>query len=64
METFLVTFVVMAIAVLGMAIGVIFGKSPIKGSCGGLKNIKGLECGICSTPCEKRRRALGLADHD
>lgn len=54
MEIFLITFIVMAIAVLGMAIGVLLGRSPIRGSCGGLNNIDGLECG-CSQPCEKRR---------
>lgn len=54
MEIFLVSFIVMVIAISGMAIGVLFGRRPIQGSCGGLNKINGLECG-CSNPCEKRR---------
>jgi hypothetical protein len=61
MGLFLVTFVIMALALLGMAVGVILGRGPIKGSCGGLNNIQGMEC-FCSKPCEKKRRAMGVAD--
>ena len=48
MTTLLITIVVMALIVAGMAIGVIFGREPIKGSCGGLNNV-GVEedCEIC-----------------
>ena len=60
MSTFIVTFIVMMIAVGAMAIGVIVSGRRINGTCGGLNNIKGLEgsCEICSTPCEKRKKAL------
>lgn len=40
---FLITFAVMALAVLGMAIGVLTGRRELKGSCGGLNNPNG-EC--------------------
>ena len=48
MVTVLLTMVVMIVLVAGMAIGVIFGREPIKGSCGGLNNagVEG-ECEIC-----------------
>lgn len=59
MTEFIIAFVIVSLAVAGMAIGVLMGRRPISGSCGGLNNIPGLECGICSTPCEKKRRALG-----
>ncbi len=59
METFLITFLIMALAVAGMAIGVLVGRRPIRGSCGGLGAL-GLKCGNCSRPCE--RRALGTED--
>lgn len=59
MGIFFATFIIMALAVLGMAAGVMLGRSPIKGSCGGLNKIAGIDC-ACSLPCEKRRRAMQL----
>lgn len=54
MTIFITTFVIMGLAVLGMAIGVIAGRKPIAGSCGGLGKI-GLECEAgCDKPCPKR----------
>jgi len=48
MELMLVAFVVMLILVAGMAIGVIMGREPIKGSCGGMAALgMDTECSIC-----------------
>lgn len=46
--TLVLTFVVMLLLVAGMAIGVIFGRRPIAGSCGGMKAL-GLDvgCEVC-----------------
>ena len=44
MNLFLASFIVMALAALGMAIGVITGRRELKGSCGGLNNVDGGEC--------------------
>ena len=52
MSYFLITFVVMAVVVGIMAIGVIFGRKAIKGSCGGLNDGN---C-ICTEKCEKRKK--------
>lgn len=49
---FLVTFVFMLIVIAIMAIGVIFGRHAIKGSCGG--SDKG-GC-ICTEKCDKRKQ--------
>ncbi len=57
MGLFLVTFAAMALAVLGMAIGVVFGRAPIAGSCGGLNAVDGSgQCQSCSRPCKTSRR--------
>jgi len=58
MEIFLLTFVIMLIVVAIMAIGYIFQKKKIKGSCGGISEL-GLEkvCD-CDEPCDKRKELL------
>ncbi len=58
MALFLTTFVIIAVVVTLMAIGVIFGRSAIKGSCGGVNN--GGAC-ICTQKCEKRRKLEAMA---
>lgn len=62
MLTFLLTLVIISLAVLGMAAGVLLGRSPIAGSCGGMGRL-GIECGVCEKPCAKKRRALEQARH-
>jgi|TARA_B110000444_G_scaffold204497_1_gene197368 hypothetical protein len=48
METFLLAFILLLLISLGMAVGVIFMGKTIKGSCGGLNAISGLDkCLIC-----------------
>ena len=56
MSIFIVTFVVILLAVIGMSLGVILNDRRLKGSCGGLNTIKGLEGSCsCESPCEKRK---------
>ena len=59
-SVFLATFSIILIAVLAMSIGVIVAGKRIKGTCGGLNDIKGLEnaCDLCTKPCAKRKKAL------
>lgn len=56
--TFIVVFTVMALAVLGLAAGVLLGRKPIAGSCGGIANL-GIEkeCSICGGVREKCEEA-------
>jgi hypothetical protein len=60
MNIFLITFVFFLLFVAAMAVGVIFSNKKIKGSCGGLNNVDGLEgdCLLCSNKkCEKKKAA-------
>ena len=52
MTYFLVTFVSMLVVIAIMAIGVIFGRQAIKGSCGGANNGN---C-VCVEKCDKRKK--------
>ena len=48
MGTFLLALVVVVCLMAAMAVGVIFGRKPIAGTCGGLNNMgAGGECEIC-----------------
>ncbi len=48
MIEFVLAFVVISLVVLGMSVGVLSGRQPIQGSCGGLNNM-GVDgaCEIC-----------------
>ena len=53
METFILTFVVLAILIGGMAIGVIMGRKPISGSCGGMTALgMDVACDVCKGDAE------------
>jgi hypothetical protein len=49
MTLFLITFAIIAVVIALMAIGVMFGRDAIKGSCGGVNS----DC-VCVQKCEKR----------
>ncbi len=58
MEIFIIAFVLMLVIVAIMAIGYMFQKKEIKGSCGGISDL-GLEkvCD-CDEPCDKRKEMI------
>lgn len=53
------TFAIFAIVIAGMAVGVMFGRRSISGSCGGLANKTdehgNSSCSLCSNPGEACR---------
>jgi hypothetical protein len=59
MQIFLFTFLILLLAFLGMAAGVLLNNRELKGSCGGLSNIPGIkgDCS-CANPCEKRKARM------
>lgn len=55
MLVYIATFIIIALAIAGMALGVLLSDRRLKGSCGGLNTIDGLEGSCsCERPCEKR----------
>lgn len=59
MTLFFITFAIIAVVIALMAIGVMFGRDAIKGTCGGVNN--GGEC-LCTQKCEKRRKMEAMAE--
>ncbi len=51
MSTMIASFVALLLAVAAMAVGVLFGRAPIRGSCGG---VAGGGCAACTGRCERR----------
>ena len=62
MPTVLIAIAVFAVALLGMAVGVIFSNRCIRGSCGGLATFRDDQgrsmCEACSTPSPECRARL------
>lgn len=60
MNTFVISFFAFACVMLAMAVGVIVNNRSIKGSCGGLNDIDGLQgsCDICElkSQCKRHRK--------
>ena len=50
--TFLISFLLLLLVIAGMSIGVMNGRKPISGSCGGLN---GGSCELCSGSCRNRK---------
>ena len=69
MSIFIATFIIIAIAITAMAVGVLLGRPSIKGSCGGLNQVglAGSCSGVCSSEekeiCTKRKADIKIGSH-
>lgn len=48
MGAFLITLAVFVAAFVALSLGLLFGRGPIRGSCGGLACIPGTSCATCT----------------
>lgn len=66
--TMLLTFLLMLVIVAAMSIGVMAGRKPIAGSCGGVRALgMGGECAVCGgnpNACEAETKASRAASQD
>ena len=54
MTTLILSFVLISLAVTGLSVGVLLGRKPIQGSCGGLYNFgDGGACELCGGDADK-----------
>ena len=49
MATFVFTLVIFLASIVGLATGVLLGRAPLRGSCGGIACLKGGGCATCET---------------
>ena len=61
MKVFILTLIILSVALLGMAIGAIIQGKYLKGSCGGLGKIMGEDCLFCEKKdeCDKKKLSAG-----
>jgi hypothetical protein len=57
-QIFLVSFAIMLIVIVIMAVGYIFQQKTITGSCGGLSTLGIKKVCDCDEPCEKRKEKM------
>lgn len=66
METMILSFVILILIVVGMAIGVLMGRKPIAGSCGGMTALgMDVACDVCKGDpqvCETEQQKTIKAD--
>lgn len=60
MVTLLLSFVAIALVFGALSIGVIMGRKPIQGSCGGLSNQQGGSCDVCGGKPEDCQETPGV----
>lgn len=58
MSTFILTFVILLLVVLGMAVGFLVQRKTLAGSCGGLGSMGIEKACDCDNPCEKRQQRM------
>ncbi|SHE86423.1 (Na+)-NQR maturation NqrM [Vibrio gazogenes] len=66
MSTFLITFAMFVVVITAMAVGYIFQKKMVSGSCGGLGAVGIEKVCNCPEPCDarKKREAKAVARAD
>lgn len=48
MATIILSIAIVVLSVSGLAVGLLFGRPPIRGSCGGLACRKDTDCDVCT----------------
>lgn len=64
MTTIVLSFAIFALAILGLASGLLLSGRRIQGSCGGLNQVAGVDSdcgGVCQRPCPKRQARMARA---
>ncbi|CAH0541017.1 (Na+)-NQR maturation NqrM [Vibrio marisflavi] len=56
MEVFLITFAIFLLVIAAMAVGYIFQRKTVSGSCGGLGSVGIEKVCNCPEPCDARKK--------
>ena len=59
MDMFFITLGIMVLFTCAMAVGVLAGRKPLQGSCGGLGALMGEDCEFCDKKerCKRKKKA-------
>lgn len=68
MAVFILSFILLVVVVLAMSVGVLLGKKPIKGSCGGMSAL-GMDtaCDVCGgdrAKCEEEQEKQQISQKE
>lgn len=61
MEIFLITFIIFLVLILAMAVGYLFKRKALKGSCGGISALGIEKVCDCDNPCDRRKAMMDKA---
>ncbi|MFT6984236.1 MAG: hypothetical protein ACJAT7_000022 [Psychromonas sp.] len=59
---FIITFFVFVVVIIAMAVGVIFGRKGLQGSCGGLASVGIDKSCDCETVCSEHQRLYQIQE--
>ena len=62
MSTFIIAFVVFVVVIVAMAVGYLFQRKTISGSCGGIASLGIEKVCDCPEPCEKRKARIAAQE--
>ncbi|MDG6897289.1 hypothetical protein A6A19_04595 [Actinobacillus delphinicola] len=62
MEVFILTFCIFILVIVGLAIGFIFKRRVLKGSCGGITALGMKKACDCEEPCDNLKEKVALGE--
>lgn len=62
MNTFLLTFGIFLLVILGLALGYVFKKKPLQGSCGGITTLGMKKVCDCEEPCDNLKQKVATGE--
>lgn len=62
MKTFILTFAIFILVIVGLALGFIFKRRALQGSCGGITTLGMKKVCDCEEPCDNLKEKVALGE--